>query len=258
MLNWKIPFSACLVIAFPVTGDAQTSQNTVAVIVDSYSCAEADEIKFDRSKYTSMDRQLQVIVDGTYQKCEMDKEKELARSEGKPEPDEEVVILTNPAPTGEEDRLFYGTIKRADLENASKNCKGGAGVAALTVAVAGAATGAPDGGQGAALIYQYGDVVCDGLAQAVEEGNLLVILNSQMVVGHAVAKEALTDAVKSIPLVSDADKENVQKLIDNVTAVPEIKVDNNKVEVSGGGVRVELPLPPIPKKLPDLKKLTKW
>ena len=145
------------------------------------SAAECEAAQATYDKKAKIDKKAteahlrQVLLDAQWQKCEADK----AGGE------KTVVVMTNPAPTEGSSKVFSGTIRRKDLENAAKNCAGGGKIIGASLVVVGAATGVDSTGQLGQGIYEYSGVGCGDLNQAIGKGNVMALLGPTAIVGHA-------------------------------------------------------------------------
>ncbi|MBR0761556.1 hypothetical protein [Bradyrhizobium japonicum] len=234
-MRWTFAIGLSLIgIATTVTPPALAADpaTSAAVIQNPFTCEQAGSIKFDKPTYEAKSPTDQRMIDAKYQQCEIDKRVEKGEPRG-----EQTVLIANPIPTDQNDRVFYGIIKTKDLENAQKNCEGGAVAAAIAVT----AYGAQQGGE---MIYHYGDVACAGLADAFRDRNLAVVFAPTSIIGAAVAGKALPEIIDKIPLVSDADKKKLKDLAKSATQPPVIRDDGNKVHFDagpGGGIGINKP-----------------
>lgn len=78
--------------------------NAFAAVQTAHSCEEADKIKFSKDAYLALDPTERVFLDATWQSCQTPKDSE-----------EQPTIIVNPTPTGDNDRVFYGLVKRKQL-----------------------------------------------------------------------------------------------------------------------------------------------
>lgn len=205
--------------------------NDFGMVQTTYTCEEADKIRFDKTEYLKLEIQNRVLVDGTWQSCQTP-----------PEPNDDtpqVVMIINPTPSSDNDRLFYGLIKRKQLVDARNKCSqaGMAGGVALTVF--GTAAGNPAASEIGAALFKYSDVSCSSFAKQIEAGNILAVLGPSSIVRHAVANKLTKDVVNLIPLLSSADKKNLTDLVQKVTAPPSITIGSKNVQIKGpGGAKI--------------------
>jgi hypothetical protein len=110
--------SICFVLAlgFSSSGFAQEQKkkNSMAHVKTGFTCEEATKLKFDEAKYRQLKIDDRVILDARWNQCDLEKNPKSGRV---------AVVVTNPAPREGETKIFYGTMKRKDLDNATKNCK---------------------------------------------------------------------------------------------------------------------------------------
>lgn len=233
-------FSIGLAIATGISADLAFADTSVAGVESQYSCADATKLKFDQKAYEAKTPTDQRIIDAQYQQCKIQQE---ADAKGQ-KPSERVVIVANPTPTSDHDRVFYGTIKNEDLDNAEKNCKGGGMAGGIVLSVVGTAAGMPGAAQAGGMIYRFSDVTCKGISDAIRGNNLMVVLAPDHIVASAVGGKILNEVVAKIPLVSDADKKNIQETIESATQPPSVKVEKDKVHIDvgpGGGIGIKKP-----------------
>ncbi len=214
------------ITATPMIAPAFADEKMSLVSIQSpYSCEEARKLKFDEINYTALNPDSQMSVDSKYHQCKLDDE---ARAQGTTP--RTVVIVRDP-----DGKIFYGTIKREDLENAQKNCTGAGQLGGAAIAIYGKATGAPGAEITGAVIQRYTNVSCASIAGALEDDNLFAVLAPLTLIGNAVGAEALTNIIP----MSDADKEAIIK-----GATPSITEKDGKVHIDigpGGGIGFKLP-----------------
>ncbi|MFS8931264.1 hypothetical protein [Cupriavidus taiwanensis] len=244
MKRW-IPFALTLcsgaVLAQAQPAVPADDMNAFAAVQTAYSCDEADKIKFSKEAYLALDPTERVFLDAAWQSCQTSKDSE-----------EQPTIIVNPTPTGENDRVFYGLVKRKQLREAQKTCATAGAYGGVTIAVVGTVTGAPGASEMGTYAFQYADVSCASLANEIEKGNVLAALGPSTIVYHAVANKMAKDVVTNIPLVSKADKDNIKKVIDKATGVPSVKIGKKNVEVQAGGVKVSVKKPKVTIKKPKI------
>jgi hypothetical protein len=230
----------CLVVATGVAPRLASADTSAVGLQTEYSCAEAEKLKFDQKLYESKTPVDQRMIDARYQQCKINQE---AAAKGE-EPKERVVVVANAVPTGEHDRVFYGTIRTADLNNAEKNCKGGGMAAGIALTVVGTAQGMPGAAQAGGMVYEFTDVTCKGLSDAIRGDNLMVVLAPTQIVASAVGGKMINDFVARIPLVSDADKRVIQKTVSSATQPPKFIDRGDSIHIDpgiGGGIGIKKP-----------------
>ncbi|WP_230625447.1 hypothetical protein [Cupriavidus necator] len=214
--------------------------NAFAAVQTAHSCEEADKIKFSKDAYLALDPTERVFLDATWQSCQTPKDSE-----------EQPTIIVNPTPTGDNDRVFYGLVKRKQLREAQKTCAT-AGLWRRHHAVVGTVTGVPGTSEIGTAMFQYADVSCSSLAAEIEKGNVLAALGPSMLVQHAVLNKMSKDLVRNIPLVSGADKAKIFGLIDKATAMPMVTIGRKNVEVELVGVKASVKKPKVIIKKPKI------
>lgn len=213
------------------TADGEGTQLSMVKI--DYSCEQASSIKFNQITYESLPVWEQTLIDTKYRMCKTPADAEEA-----------YVLVVSPAATSENSKIFYGTVKRADLEKARGVCKtaGQVGGVGLNVAsMVGAAV--PIAGDIGTAIYNYSDVSCNAIADNAVGGNMMLLLGPTSIVAHATASKLAKDTINLIPLVSTADKKNIADLVDKVTAPPSISVGRVNVNIQAGPVKLSVPKP---------------
>lgn len=211
---------------------AEESENVIQAVSTEYSCEQADSLKFDKDKYTKLDGTTRVIVDAQWQQCQIRAEQNN---------NDEIVLIVNPAPISDNNRLFYGLLRRQQLEEAKKACDQGGQLAGVSLMVVGTATGAPGVSELGAAAFKYSDVSCTSLKNQLMKGNVLAALMPSMIVNNAVINKITKDAVSNIPLLSGADKDNINKLINKATEPPSVEVTKKHVVIKTGPVKVSVP-----------------
>lgn len=212
-------------------GDGEKEQ--LATVEIPYTCEEAGKLKFDQKGYEGLAVWEQTIVDAKYRMCKTPADAP-----------EQVIVVANPAPTSENDKVFYGMVKRTDLEKAREKCHvaGAAGGAALTVTSMVGVT-PPGAGELGTAIYNYSGVSCNALADNAAKGNLVTLLGPVSIVSAAVAQKLTKDVIKQIPLVSKADKDKIGKVVEKATRPPSVQVGGGRVTVEAGPIHVSVKKP---------------
>lgn len=243
-----------LLACLPTVGSAATASGVAAsstvdeapdrsigYVRTAYTCKQADALKFNKKAFAGLHPDNQMIVDGVYQNCQILALRSKQSAQEKEDGDE-VVMFANPVPVKGGSKVFYGRVKRKDLENARKNCRRGGKAVGVSLMVAGAATGVDATGQLGTAIYEYSGVSCDALKEEVAGDNLMALLAPSQIVQAAMLRKLTKDSLAPIPFVSDADK---RKIVDAVGkgAAP------IKVKVKPGELQLETPLVPGPIKL---------
>lgn len=213
-------------VAIPVTAQEQMSLVSVG---STYTCEQANQISFERSAFTSLSRDEQVIVNATFQQCGREEDAQRA---GK-ELDEQVVIVKK----DDNGPIFYGIIKIADLKNAQRNCAGGGAAGGAALSLYGAATGNTGGQAAGEAVQRYSGVSCQAIANALTSDNLLVVLAPSSVIGPVVAAEVITDV---LPL-SPADKKNIREGLGSAIPSATIKDGEAQIEIFGETVKIRPP-----------------
>lgn len=224
-----------LIVTFLLmVGYEVSAQEDNVVAMGSYkspwTCQEVEAVKFDKVKYRELDFYTRQLVDAQDNQCTAPKGGDVS------------VIMINPAPVTESTKVMHGTITRAQLVEAQKACATGGAIVSVAVNIA---TGGIDGGLLSRAIYEYSGVSCNGLAQGVEGGNLMTILGPQHIVGAAVAGKVADDLIANIPLVSDADKKNLQKFVASAIAPPLVSVQGSNITAKSGPVSVSFKKPKV-------------
>jgi hypothetical protein len=231
---------------FLVIGHNASAQDDDKVAMGSYkspwTCKEVEDVKFDKVKYRELDTYTRQLVDAQDHQCTAPKDGDIS------------VVMINPAPASESTRVMYGTITRAQLVEARKACATGGAIASVAINIA---TGGLDGGLLSKGIYQYSGVSCNGLAQGMESGNLMMILGPQQIVGAAVAGKVADDLIRNIPLISDADKKNMQKFVASAIAPPVVSVQGPNITAKSGTVSVSFQKPKVVISKKPLESLSK-
>lgn len=199
-----------------------------------FSCRAASRIKFSKLRYDALTLERRVFVDGTYNQCQINKNSASTQR---------VVYFVNPTPTKDTSRIFYGIIDRSDLEHATTNCKTAGAVGGVALAIAGMASGNPLAEKVGSAIYNYGDVSCDGLQQALKNNNLMILLAPTSIINNAAAGQVISTILPNIPFISDTDKNNLNDVAVAITTVPQVTIERDKVEVKAPGVRIEIKNP---------------
>lgn len=219
---------------------------SLAKVQTEYTCAQLDELKFNKTNYLALNPVSRVIVDGQWTQCQNKRS------------DEQFVLVANPLATSENDKLFYGTVKQASLDNAVTYCKTGGAVLGTSLSVASLVVGNAAAGEVGSAVYNYSGVSCDALGDGVADGNLMLFLGPTSLVAHAVAAKISKDTIELIPLLSDADKGKLKEFVDRVSAPPTVTVGQTII-VSGVGFKVSVEKPRVvikapkvtPPKIPD-------
>lgn len=233
---------AVLGVLFGLIAGPSLANTTLANLPEKIDCDAVEKIRFDKDVYKAKSPSERRLVDAQQIQCEIDAE---AAKSGIPA-EEAVVVVVNPIPTGEHDRVFYGKVKKKDVENGARNCKASGAAAGIAIAVVGTASGTPGAAETGATIYQYSDVACSSLESAILGDNLMAVLAPTAVVGNAVAGKALNDIIANVPLVSGADKKKIQNLVNDAVAsqTPSVTITKDKVHVDigiGGGIGIKRP-----------------
>lgn len=209
-------------IAFPIVSIAMTApafadeQMKLVGVQPHFSCEEAETIKFNKDAYTALNPDWQMAVDLQYQQCGIN---DKARAEGR-SPGQQVVLATD-----SEGKLFYGIIRRSDLQNAARNCGGVGAIGGAAISVYGTATGTPGAEVAGAVIQEYADVSCSSIADALEGDNLYAVLAPGTLIGNAVGVEVIANILP----ISEADKEVLKK-----AATPSVKFDDGELVIDLG------------------------
>jgi hypothetical protein len=233
LLNWGLV--ACTLYFSQSIATAQEApppddKNGIAAVKPAFSCDEANKIKFDSAAYSALSPDERVLVDAQWNKCDFDKRRRTA-APGAPAPQTTVIVFANPAPSPSSSRVFYGLLNQRDLDNAEKNCAGAGKAAGIALTIVGAATGADETGRLGNALYQYSGVSCRGLKSSAERQDLMVFLAPNAIVSHALQDKLTKEALDKIPLISDADKKNIQKVIEKATKPPEVTVNMGKCKL---------------------------
>jgi hypothetical protein len=182
-----------------------------------------------------MDR---VLVDAQWQQCQFNKE-------GGNDQENRVIVVVNPTPTSDNDRLFYGIVRTRQLQEAAKTCAKTGKVGGTSLTVLGIASGNPGATRIGSAIFTFSGLSCASVANEIAKGNLVGALMPGLVVQHVVGGMLTKQAVSMIPLLSGADKDNIYKIVDKVTAVPSVTVGGKNVDIQAAGVKASFPKPKV-------------
>lgn len=225
----------------PATELKSTDQeNSVAVVQTEVTCETANAVKFNPTEYLKLAPVDRVLLDARWVSCQ-------PPTEGG---DTVPAVVVNPAPTSDNDRVTYGLIKRKDLAQAREACSTAGMVGGTTLAVAGTATGNPAATKIGSAVFTYSDVSCASLEKNFADGNILAALGPSTIIGHAVLGKMTKDVVNNIPLLSGADKKNVNNFLGKITSPPSVTVGKTNLEMSAGGIKVSVKKPRIKIKKP--------
>lgn len=218
-----------------------TQKSGIGSAKTGYTCDQVDGIKFDRAAYVALKPTDRMIIDAQFQQCEAIKKQSSVPTEE----DSSVILFTNPAPTSEDDKLFYGLVKRKDLDKAEAACATAGGAGGIAISFIGAGTGLDVAGKLGSAVYNYSGVSCQGLKNSFAEGNMLALLAPQAIVVAAVQTKIATDLLKAIPLVSNADKTNLTKALSKALAPPSVSISGSHVVVATGPVKISVKKPRV-------------
>lgn len=227
--NWPVGLLSATIFMSTAVGSAVAEATSFMTFDAQFSCEEAARLKFNQAEYEALPGNDQVVIDATYQQCRIDKE---AADKAQP-PTIRTVLVPNPAGT-EDDKLFYGLVSRDDIDNAKKNCETGGQVVGLGMIVAGSLAGNPGATEAGKSLYTYTDVSCSAFANGIADGNVMVLFAPAGIIEVATANKVFADAVKSLPLMSQADKDKLTTIVSTTTAPPEVKIEDGKIEVKTG------------------------
>lgn len=242
--NTRIAALLFFLLALSVGITAQATQedgNSIGLVDTEFTCETVSAIKFNPDAYRKLSYNQQRLLEMKWQRCEPRPERE----EGVDEDQEQEVIIVNPVATNEDDKVFYGTIKRSQITEARTKCATAGAAAGVVITVNGTVTGNPALAEAGTAIFTYSDVSCASLATELEKGNLLAILGPTQIIANAVANKFTQDTIDNIPVVSDADKENLKKLTANLLSAPSVNVSGSNVTVSAGGASVSVRKPKV-------------
>jgi hypothetical protein len=231
-------------LAQPLETDlkAPNEANSVAAVQTEFTCETAKEIKFNETEYVKLSRVDRVLLDARWASCQRPTDGEGA--------DDIPVVIVNPVPTSDDDRVAYGLMKRADLAKARNLCSTAGMVGGASLTIAGIASGNPAATKIGSSLFTYSDVSCASLEKNFADGNILAALGPTTIIGHAVLNKMTKNLVNNIPLLSGADKRKVKDFLDKVTAPPSLTVGRKNVEMSAGGVKISVKKPKITAKKP--------
>lgn len=234
-----------VLVWFPLLSVAQTAEGdkpapaatekpdviAIAAVDVQWTCQQAENLKFDKPKYLALTSIEQVVLDARWKQCTLDSEQKKQTPE-----DDRVVVFTNPASMGPNDKVFYGLAKRKDLDNAEKNCAGAGRAAGITLQIVGAVAGPVSAGELGSAMYTYSGVSCEALKDSLAKGNLMTFLGPQKIVGEAIQKKLTHDLLTNVPLISEADKKNIEKIAGKAQRVvnPSVTVKPNEVQIDYG------------------------
>ena len=204
----------------------ESEGNALSLASSAYTCEQAEKIRFNKQEFYALEFTQRQIVGAIAEACITP-----------PEADYQPVLVVNPAATSDQEKVFYGTVKKKQLAEARKACATAGGVAAVTLTVAGSISGNAAAGDIGAALFQYSEVSCTALAGEVAKGNLVAVLGPQQVVASAVATKMGQEFVSRLPLLSNADKKKVKEAIATTAATPVISVGKN-ITVKAAGITV--------------------
>lgn len=241
MKSIHLILSAIFVFTCTITASADDANdgNSIGAADLPYDCAQVTAIRFNPEAYAKLSYHEQRWVDIKWHQCQPKKEESTEES------DEQDVIIVNPVASGDDDKIFYGTISRKQLADARAKCTTAGGIGGVTISVAGAVLGNPAASEIGTIVFNYSDVTCSSLSKEFEKGNLLTILGPTIIVDHAVVNKLTKDFIRNIPIVSEADKDKLTKLTEKVLAPPSVNVTGPNVTVSAAGASVSLRKPKV-------------
>jgi hypothetical protein len=129
--------------------------SALALVQTQFTCEQVNKIRPDDNAYKQLTSTARMILNAQWDSCE-------AKKNGlTPKPEDDVsIIVANPVATDNDHKVFYGTLKRRDLNSAADNCAKTGKVAGIAMQVAGPSM--PDVGAAGALVYKFSGVSCDG------------------------------------------------------------------------------------------------
>jgi hypothetical protein len=196
----------------------------IAGAVPKWSCDEANNLKFDAPRYRKLSSANQVLLDQRWKQCDLQKQQAGKR----PSPEDEfAVAVVNPVAMSKDDKILWGLVKRKDVENAEKNCKGAGQYGGAALTVYGAVTGNPAMGEIGRAAFSYGDVSCEALKDEALKGNLTALLGPHNVIARAAGKKIADDLLKGVKIVSDEDRRKLLGVLDKgnqATKPPQVTI----------------------------------